>query len=194
LLLFVSVQPGARADRGALQAQKQIVGSDYFQFPHYAKQKCMGSAFACGLEDISGPGAVNSNSGIKPMHFLLVVGVVLAIGVVGFALQNNVPATVNFAVWSFNGSLAVVLLIAFGMGIIIAGLMSSPGMIKCRWTRARLRHQVARLEGDKIQLERRIAELEAELETLAPRPAPVRPERYLGLKSMFLGSPEKPGE
>ncbi|MDN5751794.1 MAG: LapA family protein [Nitrosospira sp.] len=128
------------------------------------------------------------------MHLLLVVGIALAIAVVGFALQNNAPVTVDLALWSFEGSLALVLLLAMGLGVIIAGLMSAPSMIKIRWTRSRLRSQVSRLERDKIMLERRIVELEAELEKLAPRPVQEEPERYLGLKSLFIGGPEKPKE
>ncbi len=128
------------------------------------------------------------------MHLLLILGIALAIGVVGFALQNNVPVTVTFAFWSFDGSLALVLLLAMGVGVLIAGLLSSPSMIKGRWTRSRLGHQVSRLEQDKIALERRIVELETELDSLAPRPVPSEPERYLGLKSLFTGEPGKPKE
>jgi putative membrane protein len=128
------------------------------------------------------------------MHLLLILGIALAIGVVGFALQNNVPVTVTLALWSFEGSLALVLILAMGLGVIIAGLMSSPGMIKNRWTRSRLRHQVSRLEEDKLTLERRVVELEAELERIAPKPVQEEPERYLGLKSLFLGGPDRPKE
>lgn len=128
------------------------------------------------------------------MHLLLIVGIVLAIGVVGFALQNNVPVTVNFALWSFDGSLALVLLLAMGLGVVIAGLLSSPSMIKNRWASSRLRHQVLRLEQDKRALEQRTVELEAELDRLAPRAAPKEPEHYLGLKSLFISEPEKPKE
>lgn len=128
------------------------------------------------------------------MHLLLIVGIALAIGVVGFALQNNVPVTVALALWSFDGSLALVLLLAMGLGVIIAGLLSSPSMIKSRWTHSRLRHRVSRLEQDKLALEQRIVELEAELDRLAPRPVPKEPERYLGLKSLFIGESGKPKE
>ena len=128
------------------------------------------------------------------MHLLLIVGIALAIGVVGFALQNNVPVTVSMALWSFDGSLALVLLLAMGLGVLIAGLLSSPSMIKSQWTSSRLRSQVSRLEQDKIALERRIVELEAELERLAPRPVQEEPERFPGLRSLFIGGPGKPKE
>ena len=126
------------------------------------------------------------------MHLFLISGIALAIGVVGFAFQNNVPVTVNLALWSFDGSLALVLLLAMGLGVLIAGLMSSPSMIKGRWVRSRLHSRVSHLEEDKIALERRIVELEAELERVAPRPVQEEPKRYLGLKSLFIGAPEKP--
>jgi len=128
------------------------------------------------------------------MHLFLISGIALAIGVVGFALQNNVPVTVSLALWSFEGSLALVLLLAMGLGVLIAGLMSSPSMVKSRWIRSRLRNQVSRLEGDKVVLERRVAELEAELERLTPRPVQEEPERFPGLRALFLGGPEKPKE
>ena len=128
------------------------------------------------------------------MHLFLIFGIALAIGVVGFALQNNVPVTVTLALWSFDGSLALMLLLAMGLGVLIAGLMSSPSMIKNRWIRSRLRNQVSRLEGDKTALERRIVELEAELERLTPTPVQAEPERFPGLRSLFIGGPEKPKE
>lgn len=128
------------------------------------------------------------------MHLLLIVGIVLAIGVVGFSLQNNVPVTVSAGLWSFDGSLALVLLLAMGLGVLIAGLLSSPSMIKSRWTRSRLRSQVSRLEQDKIALERRIVELEAELERLAPRPVQEEPQRFPGLRALFIEGPGKSKE
>ncbi|SOD41471.1 lipopolysaccharide assembly protein LapA domain-containing protein [Nitrosovibrio sp. Nv4] len=129
------------------------------------------------------------------MHLLLIIGVALAICVVGFALQNNVPVTVTLAMWNFEGSLALVLLLALGLGVLIAGLMSSPSMIKSRWTHSRLRQKVVRLEQDKIGLERRIVELEAEIASLTPEIIPEEePQRYLGFKSLFLGEPGKPKE
>ena len=121
------------------------------------------------------------------MHLFLISGIALAIGVVGFALQNNVPVTVTLALWSFDGSLALMLLLAMGLGVLIAGLLSSPSMIKNRWIRSRL-------EGDKTALERRIVELEAELERLTPTPVQAEPERFPGLRSLFIGGPEKPEE
>ena len=53
------------------------------------------------------------------MQLTLILGIVFAIGAVLFALQNNVPVTVTFALWRFDSTLAVVLLIALGLGALI---------------------------------------------------------------------------
>jgi uncharacterized integral membrane protein len=69
----------------------------------------------------------------------LILGIVFAIGAVTFALQNSVLVTVAYASWQHDSSLALVLLVAFGLGAIIAGLVSTPSMIKAQWAVARLR-------------------------------------------------------
>jgi uncharacterized integral membrane protein len=40
------------------------------------------------------------------MQLTLIVGIIVAIGAVLFALQNNTPVVVALAVWRFEGSLA----------------------------------------------------------------------------------------
>ena len=63
------------------------------------------------------------------MQILLISGIGVAIVAVLFALQNNVPVTISFFAWSFGGSLALVLLMALGLGVLIAGLVTSPALI-----------------------------------------------------------------
>ena len=121
------------------------------------------------------------------MQLLLIFGIAFAIAAVAFALQNNVPVTVGFVFWSFDGSLAMVLLLAIGLGAIIAGLVSSPAVIRGQWAAARLRRQVAALEGEKADQAQRIRALEAELKRLDPtvEVAPEQPRPYVGLKSLL---------
>ena len=85
------------------------------------------------------------------MQLMLILGIVFAIGAVWFALQNTVSAAVTLALWQFEGALALVLLVALGLGVLIVGLLSSPAVIRGQWTSARLRRQV-------IDLERQVAE------------------------------------
>ena len=128
------------------------------------------------------------------MQLLLIFGIAFAIAAVAFALQNNVPVTVSFVFWRFDGSLAMVLLLAIGLGAIIAGLVSSPAVIRGQWAAARLRRQVAVLEGEKADQARRIRALEAQLTRLDPAAvvAPEQPKPYVGLKTL-LTSCGKPG-
>jgi len=128
------------------------------------------------------------------MQLLLIFGIAFAIAAVAFALQNNVPVTVSFVFWSFDSSLAMVLLLALGLGAIIAGLLSSPAVIGGQWAAARLRRQVAALESEKTDMAQRIRALEAELKRSDPTAvlAPEQPKPYVGLKTLLI-SGGKPG-
>jgi hypothetical protein len=61
-------------------------------------------------------------------------------------------------------------------------------MIRNLWTNSRLRRQVNQLQDDKAMLEQRIVQLEEELTRVSPEPIPEEPPRYLGLKSILIGS------
>src|SRR5471030_1786879 len=106
------------------------------------------------------------------MQLFLILGIVFAIGAVTFALQNSVPVSVVFAFWHYDSSLAVVLLVALGLGALIAGLLSTPSVIKGQWAGARLRRQVAILEDDKASLEHRLRMLKSAMpgESIAAAP------------------------
>ncbi|MDO8891105.1 MAG: LapA family protein [Sulfurimicrobium sp.] len=123
------------------------------------------------------------------MQLILIFGITIAIGAVMFALQNNVPVTVNFALWRFDSSLAMVLLLALGLGVIIAALLSSPTMLRKQWTASRLRRQVAGLEEDKAALAQRVKQLELEIARISPTPVakPEEPKPYVGLKTLLTG-------
>lgn len=123
------------------------------------------------------------------MQLVLIIGIAFAIAAVGFALQNNVPVTVVFAFWRFDSSLAMVLLLALGLGAIIAGLVTSPGVLKGQWTVSRLRRQIAALENDKAAMARRVDDLESKLAHFSPSPQPeaAEPKSYVGLKTLIAG-------
>ena len=127
------------------------------------------------------------------MQLLLILGIVFAIGAVTFALQNNVAVTIVFAFWRYDSSLAVVLLVALALGALIAGLVSTPSVIKGQWAGARLRRQVASLENDRAFLERRVRELESEMGQKTPAPVPAAEEAapYVGLKALMMGHEEE---
>lgn len=123
------------------------------------------------------------------MQLLLILGIVFAILAVLFAVQNNLPVTVHWALWSFESTLAVVLLTALGLGVLIAALLSTPSVIRQQWSGARLRRQIALLEDRNGQLEARVNELSKELERIAPEALPpaAEPKPYVGLKTLLTG-------
>ncbi len=124
------------------------------------------------------------------MQLLLILGIVFAIGAVTFALQNDVAVTVVLGFWRYDSSLAVVLLLAICLGVLIAGLVSTPSVLKGQWDRARLRRQVASLENDRTSLEGRVRELESHgargSQAPAPAPAAQGAAPYVGLKSLMM--------
>jgi uncharacterized integral membrane protein len=121
------------------------------------------------------------------MQLLLILGIVFGIGAITFALQNNVPVTVVLALGRYDSSLAVVLMVALGVGALIAGLVSTPSVLKGQWAGARLRRQVASLEKDNAVLERRIHEFDTEAAKRVAAPLPAEGAApYVGLKSLFI--------
>lgn len=130
------------------------------------------------------------------MQLVLILGLVFALLCVMFALQNDVPVTVTLLVWRFDGSLAVVLLVALALGAFVAALVSSPAMIRGNFAKARQRRAISALESEQAANARRIGELEAELAGLRPSTASDAPKAppYVGLKTLIAsgGKDDKP--
>lgn len=121
------------------------------------------------------------------MQLLLILGIIFAVGAVIFALQNNVTVTVTLAFWSFESTLAVVLLLTLGIGVLAAALIATPRSLRGQWNTARLRRQVALLEDRNNELERRLAELRAAAPEAAAELAVAEPKPYVGLKTLITG-------
>lgn len=131
------------------------------------------------------------------MQLGLIVGIAFAIGAVVFAMQNIAPVTVMLGFWRFDGSVALVLLVALGLGALIAGLISSPAMIRRQWNVAQLGRQVHDLQARLADEARRNDELRAELSRVRGataaeiEPLPRVEERpYVGLRQLISGSGE----
>ena len=91
------------------------------------------------------------------MQIFLFFALIIAILAILFAVQNNAPVEVSFAVWTFEGSLALVLLVAMAVGAVISFFASLPTNIKVRWT---LRNQTKKMN----QLEANLAEYKQKAE------------------------------
>ena len=123
------------------------------------------------------------------MQLLTIFAILFTIGGVMFALQNNVPVMVSFALWHFEGSLALVLLISLALGALIAALVSTPATLRMQWQISRQKTLIARLEQGSKDLERQLFELaqKSSPDQLISLNAP--PERYVGLKQLITGLP-----
>ena len=86
------------------------------------------------------------------MQIFLFFGLLISVLTVIFAIQNNAPTTVIFAIWTFHGSLALVLLVAVAAGSLISFFVSLPSNLKARWTIRQLRKKLTELENTQVTL------------------------------------------
>jgi uncharacterized integral membrane protein len=128
------------------------------------------------------------------MQVALIAGIAIGIVSVLFALQNTTEVAVRFLAWGFEGSLALVLLLTLGLGALVAGLLSTPTVIRSQWTAARLARRVAELEHRLEKQERRNTERELALAdhlpdgNLGPTYEPDAERPYVGLRALIGGA------
>ena len=82
------------------------------------------------------------------MLVLVILAIVIAIAAVTFALQNSTIVAISFGVWQFQESLAIILLITFGLGIIVSLLISIPTIIKRGWQSSRQKKKILNLDAE----------------------------------------------
>ena len=125
------------------------------------------------------------------MQLFTIIAMLFTAGGVMFAFQNNVPVTVNFFLWRFDSSLAMVMLFALMAGGIIVALVSTPATVKRQWALGRLQKRVAALEKECSALEMDLREARAMRDmTVASEPA--TPSGVTGLKRLFFEKPSPP--
>lgn len=126
------------------------------------------------------------------MQLSIIAAIFVAIAGVVFAMQNNVPVTVNFLLWRFDSSLAMVLLLAVALGAIVVALLTTPSTLRRQWTASRQRKRIEELERHCAKQARRIVELEraAGPDALAPE----KEQPYVGLKQIIAGSGDRPAD
>lgn len=66
------------------------------------------------------------------MRFSLILSLVISLLAVAFALVNNETVMVNIGITSFQGSLALILLVTLFLGVLVGILASLPGRIKAQ--------------------------------------------------------------
>ena len=87
------------------------------------------------------------------VQLFLIIALFIAISAVIFALQNSVPVTVSFLIWKFESSLALVLLISLGLGVLVSFLLSIPTMIKRNLAISNYKKRIQELEENIQEME-----------------------------------------
>ena len=108
------------------------------------------------------------------MQVFLFGALAVSLIVVLFALQNIVPVSVAFLGWTFQGSLALVLFLAFVVGALASFLASIPAMVKDRWSSGQHRKEMAALQASLAECEHKLQEagVLSRPEGSQPRPSP----------------------
>jgi uncharacterized integral membrane protein len=100
------------------------------------------------------------------MQIFIVLGLLIAIVAVVFALQNLAAVTISFFFWNIHGSLALVLLVSVAVGVLISLLTGLPGLIRGRWTIKSQKKKLAVLEAERNSLQQRAEQAEKEVSAL----------------------------
>ena len=124
------------------------------------------------------------------MQLTIIAAIFVAITGVFFAMQNNAPVSINFLFWHFDGSLALVLLLAVAMGAVIVALLTTPATLRQQWLVGRQKRRIVELEKDKESLNTRISELEVQLNVPAEAHESTPP--YVGLKQIIMSGQSDP--
>lgn len=74
---------------------------------------------------------------------LLSIALLISLAALAFAVQNTSVVTVSFLLWRFESSLALVLLIAFALGALVALLLLAPPLMTARFSARSLRQKLA---------------------------------------------------
>ena len=81
------------------------------------------------------------------MVFTLILALAIAIVAVFFALENTMVVTLSFFGYAVEGSLALFILVAMGVGLLLGVLIMIPGRIKSGLSNARSRKKIGSLEA-----------------------------------------------
>ena len=111
------------------------------------------------------------------MQIFLFFALAIAAVAVLFAVQNNAQTTVSFLFWNFNGSLALILLIALAVGALISFLLSLPSSIRSSLT---IRSQ-----------KKKISELQANLDNPKPQLSQANKKTDGSIDNQIPGQDEK---
>lgn len=102
------------------------------------------------------------------MVFALILALIIAIVMVFFALENPLMVTVSFFGYAVEGSLALFILAAMGVGVLIGLLLMIPGRVGSALSNARNRKKIGTLETSLAEHKTKLAAMEKLAESASP--------------------------
>jgi uncharacterized integral membrane protein len=100
------------------------------------------------------------------MQIFLVIGLIIAILAVIFAVQNTTPVVLSFFIWKFGGSLALVVLVALAAGALVGILVSLPGSVKNSWKNKNQQKKITSLEASLEDLRSQLTQAQQKIDGL----------------------------
>jgi putative membrane protein len=82
------------------------------------------------------------------MQIFLILSLLIAVALVLFAVQNSAIVTVNFLSFHYNGSLALILVVVFALGLLSGILISMPSLVRKSSALREQKRRVKQLEED----------------------------------------------
>ena len=100
------------------------------------------------------------------MQIYMILSLIVAGIAILFAVQNAGMIEINFLVWSFEGSLALVLLIALALGVVISLLASAPSVIRRNLTIRSQKIRINELETNLAAQQDKLTAAQAQIDEL----------------------------
>jgi putative membrane protein len=101
--------------------------------------------------------------------FLIIALIIIALAVI-FAVQNTAVITVSFFFWTYQGSLAIVLLVALCAGALISLLFSLPTILRDKWRIRSHKKKLAEVETSLADHKSKLEEAQQKLQAVETPP------------------------
>jgi uncharacterized integral membrane protein len=92
------------------------------------------------------------------MVSILILALAIALLAVVFAIQNNIVVKVSFLFWETEGSLALILLITFILGVLVGIFVLIPRLIKAKKLISAQKKEIERLKEEVKEKEKTFQE------------------------------------
>lgn len=102
------------------------------------------------------------------MIFALILALIIAIAMIFFALENPAMVTISFFGYAAQGSLALIILVAMGVGVLIGLLVMAPGRIKSGLSNVRKRRKIGSLEASLEEHKTKLSAMEKLADSASP--------------------------